>query len=390
MSLLDICICVFVIILGFNLPNLMGQFGKRRKKLLRLLWLFHMAFTLLFYFYINQNGGDATHYWMLPKEMSWSNLMSALDRSSASGMIFLINYFPSNVLELDFLTGNFGYSIIGYLGVCLFVRLQDELASFGRFSETKVLGIPVFPYIWFLPNLHFWTSGIGKDTLIFFAIGLFIWALVKLKNRWFYLFISGLLCITIRPHILLFLVFAFGVAQVFDRNLKPHYKVGLIGLFVVAFALMFNSVLSFIQLENLELSTIENYASSKARGLNQARSGSGVDISGYPFIFKYFTLLYRPFFFDINGVFAIITSFENLILLLLSIRFVSIFKLKRFARLGTVVIGSFIFFLVGTSALSLILGNLGIMLRQKNMFIPALLVVILTVFWHNEMKPKQS
>ena len=34
-------------------------------------------------------------------------------------------------------------------------------------------GYYLFPLLFYMPNLHFWSCGVGKDTLLFFCIGLF-------------------------------------------------------------------------------------------------------------------------------------------------------------------------------------------------------------------------
>ena len=145
--------------------------------------------------------------------------------------------------------------------------------------------------------------------------------------------------------------------------------------------------MEFVQLESLETEVIENYTSDKASNLNRDQTGSGVDISGYPFPLKLFTFLYRPLFFDINGILAILSSFENFILVLLSF---SIFRKKpisAFKKSHRIIKGGIIFFLLGSSAFSLILGNLGIMLRQKNMLMPWLILFVISVYYQFLNKP---
>src|SRR5690606_9103908 len=104
-----------------------------------------------------------------------------------------------------------------YFGFVFFYAFVKEMIpDYSLLQKTKILGIPLFPYLFFLPNLHFWSSGISKDTLLFFCIALFVYCLRHVKKRYLGLIISFIISMSIRPHIMLFLLLAFGVANVLD------------------------------------------------------------------------------------------------------------------------------------------------------------------------------
>jgi len=100
--------------------------------------------------------------------------------------------------------------------------------------------------------------------------------------------------------------------------------------------------------------------------------------------------LFRPLFFDVNGIPALVSSFENLILLMLS--YIVVFKNNfrlTFKNAPFVIKGMIFFLIVGTLAFSQSLGNLGIMIRMRNMFLPGLLIFILYSFsFQQELKNK--
>lgn len=192
----------------------------------------------------------------------------------------------------------------------------------------------------------------------------------------------------IRPHITIFLIASFGLGYVLDGNLKLYQKIFLGGLFFLAFILLFDKIMGFLKIEDLDAETVNQFSESKAGVLSRSHTGSSVDISGYPYPLKIFTFLYRPLFFDINGVLAVVASFENLLLLILSWKLVKLNPIKIFKAGNFIVKSLFIFLLIGTLTFSLILGNLGIMLRQKNMFIPALLFVCLWGFSYSLQQKK--
>lgn len=388
MSLLDICICIIFLLIGFNLKRFFKGFSAYERGVLNKLFLFHIAIAGVFSFYVASNGGDAIHYWEAPLDYPLSDIFDLVKKRSATGMLYLINYFPAKVLELSFFTGNIIYACFGFLGfIYIFKIIKVFFHSEAILSQITLFKIPIFPWIWFLPNFHFWSSGIGKDTILFVVIAMFIYGLTNIKKHLFLLVVAMIFAITIRPHILLFLFVAFGIGFILDGRLKGYQKVVLFFIFLIGFASIFNFVLQFIQLESLESSAISEYASSKSSSLNKVKTGSGIDISGYPFPLKVFTFLYRPLFFDINGVLAILASFENLILLVFSGSILFKKPFLAFKKADYLLKGSIVFFLIGSLAFSLILGNLGIMLRQKNMLMPWLVVFgVWTLYLYQQRK----
>lgn len=393
MMILNIMVCIVVILIGFNLKNAFKGFDERDKRILNRLFFFHMAIAVVFHLYIAAFGGDAQHYWGQPKVMPFSEILEMALGGSPSGTMFLLNYFPSKVLDLSFFTGNMIYAQLGFLGFLLLYRISKSyLQNFESLADIKIFGIAVFPWIWFLPNMHFWSGGIGKDTILFFCIAGFVYALQNLKVRILWMVVALIIATAVRPHITLFLIASFGLGYVFDGSLKGYQKVFIIVVFVVGLASIFNYVLDFIQLDSLETDVIEEYATTKSSSLNAERSGSGVDTSNYPLPLKIFTFLYRPLFFDINNAFSILASFENLILLIFTVKVFRSRPLRALRRSDFLLKGSLVFFLLGSIAFSLILGNLGIMLRQKNMFVPWFIVFGLWVFHYsyNQLKENES
>ncbi len=375
MGVLDVPVCIVALIIGLNFKNKFRQLNNYDKKLMNKLFFFHVLIGVVFYFYVITRG-DAVYYWMHPKELSFQELWSdIINKGYASDYMFLLNYFFSNTLNLSFFTGSMLYCVIGYIGVVYYyIILKKIIPNYIELKRIKILNIPIFPIFFFFPNLHFWSSGVGKDTLLFLCVALFIFSLLNLKKNIFNLILSFVLSIFIRPHITLFLIIGFGFGFTFSGALKLYQKVIIVSIFILGFALMFNYVLNFIRLESLDGEVIEEYVNFKSKALN-SNAGSGVDISGYSYPLKILTYLYRPFFFDINNPIAILASFENLFLVLLTLKIFTIKNIKRIFVSNYIIKGSVIFLLIGTLTFSLILGNLGIMLREKNMFTPTFLIV---------------
>jgi hypothetical protein len=76
---------------------------------------------------------------------------------------------------------------------------------------------------------------------------------------------------------------------------------------------------------------------------------------------------------------SLLAAIENMILLVLTI---SVFRnkpLTTFRKAPFVIQGMIYFLIIGTIAFSQSLGNLGIMIRMRNMFLPGLIIFL---FWH--------
>ncbi len=312
--MLDVIVCVLVFITGFNFKNRVSGFNAYDKKILTWLFFWHIAIGIGYVAYISASGGgDAFGYWDAPKDGGWDIVTSSIKNGSASGYVFLLNYFPSKVLDLSFFTGSMLYVLLGYAGfVFLYKIIKENIPNYLLLKKVKVLQIPVFPYFLFLPNLNFWTSGLGKDTILFFCIVIFIYALKNIQKRFGYIVLSIILSVFIRPHILLFLFMAYGLAIVFDVRVNISKKIILCIIFIGLFAALLPYVMDFANVETLDTATIENYGNHKAGALaSKEGTGSAIDITAYPYPLKVFTFLFRPLFFDMPTAFGIAASMEN-------------------------------------------------------------------------------
>jgi hypothetical protein len=385
MTLLDICICTIIFLVGFNLKNFFSGFNSSDKRWLNRLFFFHFLVAITFHFYIDANGGDAIKYWNLPKYGTFEDVWFLVVNRRASSFMYFFNFFPANTLELSMFTGNMIYALLGYLGfIYLFKTIKELFIDAETLYSIKLLRVSIFPLFLFLPNLHFWSSGIGKDVILFFCIIIFLYSLLDVRKRMVLFLISLLLSILIRPHITLFLLIAFSVGYLIDGRLKGYQKILVFLMLIAGFVSMFQYVVQFIQLDSLEVSSIEEFANTRVSNLSRQRTESSIDITSYPFPLKVFTFLYRPLFFDITGALAILSSFENLILLIFTIVVMANKPIKAFRRSSHLMKGMIIFFIVGAISFSLILGNLGIMLRQKNMFIPFFFIFGIWVLYYRK------
>lgn len=380
--LFDFFIIIIIIFIGFNIKFFFKPYIRTRDKyILNLLWLFHLIIGLVFWWYVYYGpGGDGKMYYQIAKEISFSeSIVNFMSFGPGTSGMHIFNTIPAKLLST--LGLSLIYCLIGYIGIVFFYVLFIRQIKLNTYLGSYKL----FPLIFFLPNLHFWSAGISKDAIAFFCIALFIYSMQQPSKNIIKIIISLGMCYMIRPHISVFLVSAFGLAFILDGKLKVYQKIFFSLLFLVSFIVLFEKFMIFLNVESLDMETIQKYSRTTAENLSGG-SGSGVDISNYSYPLKILTFLYRPFFFDINSVLGMVSSFENLLLLILSIKFIRLNPIKLFNKGSYMFKGIFLFFMMGALTFSLILGNLGIMLREKNMFTPALLFICLWGFSYISLK----
>jgi hypothetical protein len=385
-----------IIIVLFNVYFLISgikSFWRKNKTLnnkdiiiLQRLFLYHQGISLIFSYYVLKFGGDATLYWFIYDKSMLSRPWFYYYGTGTNFMYF-INYWLVKFFNINFYAGALMYGFIGYLG---FVYLYLIIRKFTK-GKIKFYSFNIFPLLLFLPNLNFWSSGIGKDSLIFFGIVLFLYCLFNYKQKIFTATFALVLIFYIRPHILLFLIISLFLAIILDSKLKIGHKIFMLITIISISSFTLNKVLEVTQIKELNSQSIERFSETRATRLTEG-AGSGINTNNYSLPLKIFTFLYRPLFFDINGPLAIVASVENLLLLWLSLLF--LFKLKPF-RVFVAAPFQFkvviLFFLISSVVFSMTLGNLGIMLRAKIMVIPSFLVFI---FWsveylnHQKLKKK--
>lgn len=344
-------------------------------KTLRWIILFHFIMGVAFYFFTRNGGGDAWTYWQNAKSMSPEEFEYNISHELGTYFIEAINYIPVNFFGMSFFANTMFYSMLGSFGLSCFYAVVLKLVPF----NTKVYGYMVFPTLFFLPSMHFWSSGVGKDTLMFMSIGMFVYGMLLPLKRIGWIVIAALLSFAIRPHIVLFMALSFGVTTLIGTKISTFKKILILLIFIGAGIAILPTVMSFVNIESLSVSSISAKAEGQSK-LLQVGSGSSVDVSSYPLPLKIFTFIFRPLFFDAHNMNSLLASFENLLLLSLSFRAFRFRPKATYTAAPTIVKALFVFLLIGAFLFSITLGNLGLMIRMRNMFLPGLIAYLVWAF----------
>ena len=381
--ILDLLYIPLFVLLAMQFPKLLLEEREQAYlPVLNKLALFHFVLGIAYFFTTNNGGGDAWGYWIVAKKMNYLQFVKDISGGEGTEFMRAVNFIPANLMGMSFLSNTMFYSMLGSFGITYFFLIAARLVPY----NIMVRGYVLFPLIFFLPNLHFWSAGVGKDTLLFLCIGMFACGLMKPFQRIPLLVISILLSMAIRPHITLFLMVGFGLAYVFGGKVSPFQRFLFSAVMIGIGIAILPSVMEFAKIEEASAEGFDKFATGKAEVLSRASAGSAIDISSYPFPLKVLTFWFRPFFFDVRNINGLIASLENLVLVIVFIKAMRTNPIGAFKAAPFVIKGLVIFLLVGTLAFSQSLGNVGIMIRMRNMFLPGLIIYMMWVFSYQQQR----
>lgn len=275
--------------------------------------------------------------------------------------------------KLSYLSCSMLFNVIGFFGLVLFyMTLKEEIPPENKANKYVNLAL-------FMPGLNFWSGMVGKDAYILFALGLVLYSLPKIKSRLLFLIIGLLLAAHIRPYVFMTIISCLLITILFSSA-----EIGFFGKFFILTMLILLTIpgyqhfLQEVKLDSLDTETAMNYFGNKQMILSGG--GSDIDISNYNIIFKAFTFLYRPLFFDAKNLQMIISSIENLIYLILTVMMLRPSSIRIVVKDRSLLVRfSVLYTILGTFVFCNALTNLGTAVRIKNMLIITLLLLFLKI-----------
>ncbi|WP_227740416.1 hypothetical protein [Salegentibacter sp. BLCTC] len=339
--------------------------------LMNKLFFYHLVFAGIYYSYAFFNPSDSKRYFRVPgtEGKTWGGFLD-----TGTSFIDFLSYPFINFFGFSYEMMMLLFSWIGFLGF---------VYAYLFFKENITLNIKLFKridfltLILFLPNMHFWTASLGKGAPIFLGLMLFAYALKEPKTRFFSLSLGSLLVFAIRPHMFLLLAGAGMLSIFLNKNqISLKQKAIFVGAITGVLLLFHKQILGVMNLGNSQnlIADFLSFTENRAKDLDNATSG--VPMTEYSIVEKFFTFWFRPLFFDAPGILGIIVSIENLIYLIL---FGKLFKKSFFGFLKTAPANvklSLILFFTSSFAMTFVMSNLGIILRQKSMIMYFLFFVI--------------
>jgi hypothetical protein len=333
------------------------------------LLLYH-TFISLFQYYKGGISDSIAYYNSAASASRFTyDIFSSYDLGFMQALLFpLIHYFKLTFLSCNILFNLFGFGglIVLYLAILDYLKLEDGKGTY-------------IPYLLFFPSFSFWTGFAGKDAILFFSLGLFIYSIVNINKRMLFAIFALGLMLQVRPYMCIIVSLSVLMAVFSAKDSSFIAKVILI-FAMTGFLLLGRNF--FIEKQNIDIANI--YESQKGIESTQGAWGGGSDtaISNYNIPGKLFTFLYRPLFFDAHSLMMVVSSFENLFLLIISICFLkpNIYKVILSEKSFFTKFNLYYFF-IATTILSYANSNLGTIARKRIM-VTISLIVLVSIYYH--------
>ncbi|MDT0649631.1 hypothetical protein [Autumnicola edwardsiae] len=366
---------LFLILLFFGVNQMIFGVYKRKHKFfstkkMNLLFLYHLIFYGVYTWYAYNNPSDSKGYYnnISSHAGSWVELFG-----TDTHFIHFVGY-PFYLIGFNYDMIMVTFAWLGYLGFMyayLFIREKIPI------QITVFKSINLLNLILFFPNMHFWTVSFGKGSLIFFGLMMFTYAIIKPQKRLFLLILSSIIIFHIRPHVFFFVAIGAALGYMSGKEKIPLWqKAGVFFVMLGAVVILKDTILGVMGLQNSD-NLIEDFQAASAKNAEDLSSaGSGVDMSSYPLPLKLFTFWFRPLFIDAPSALGLVISVENLIYLLLFIKILKKDFIKFIRKSPSIVKMSFVVFFTTSFAMTFVMSNLGIIIRQKSMVMYYIFFVI--------------
>ncbi|MGE6571703.1 hypothetical protein [Psychrobacter namhaensis] len=366
-----------VFLLGVFFIAKSSSYFKLKKSRGLLIYIWHTLFCFIYLLYSLSNPADSTAYYRkaLSGQFNFEFGTAAIDGLTS----ILVHGFGFGILSC-FLV----FNIFGTLGLLAF----DGALRYATRNKSKFLK-RLATLIIFLPSVSFWSSAIGKDAISFLAMGLALWAALDINKRLWLMVVAILLMLLVRPHMAGIIVIALSLSVVFDRKISTVKRlvlsvVAIVGVaIVVPFALNYAGVSDPSSSEGL-IDYVEQRQSYNMEG------SSGVDIANMSLPVQLFTYMFRPLIFEARSITALAAAFDNLILLYLFV--VGCYAMTKKKSYEFTENRKFMWVYVGLAwiVLAMTTANLGIAIRQKWMFAPILIFLLISIIGKNKSLTTRS
>ncbi|WP_243694677.1 hypothetical protein [Flavobacterium psychrotolerans] len=326
------------------------------------LYWYHLLFFAIYFMYSIYNNSDSLLYYLTVgnKGDQWPELFYTGTRFISFFAVPFV-YLGLSYSSVMLVASWFGY--VGFVYAYLYFResIPINVTVFGRFDLLTLL--------LFLPNMHFWTASLGKGALIFMGLMVFTQAVKFPQKRIVALLIGGFFIYMVRPHVMLFVLVGVMIGILTGKGkISIGIKLLVLVASIVFLAAASSSILAVAKLENSEnvVDDFEQFSDTNSAKL-ESSAKSGVSMASYPLPLKLFTFWFRPLFVDSPGAIGMFSSVENLIYLLLFAKICNRRFLRFILKAPYMVKMSIIVFLLSSFALTFVMSNLGIIMRQKSM-----------------------
>ncbi len=357
------------------------KFSSFESKIIYFIFFYHVIFTLINVFFADCDEMTSS-FPVVPNDANSIYINAGYwfhetRLTLGSNVLSHILYPLVSILKISFLNINLLFSLLGFFGILYFYFL----------TKKKIYDLNLNLYFFLiiliiLPNFHYWTSYLTKESVIFSFLSLYLFYIfTNEENSKFKLFLVlfFLVCFAIRPYFGLFFFVSHLAALFFIRFKNNGLNFNLLALFLAVNIIAY--IIFVVVYWKFDYTGIFDIPSNIVYFLDQrfrvTMVGSSFDKHhGYilQFLFYFFSPLEFPSDFNPRGLiiffnnFILLSIFMILILHMIfnykflqeAISLTFEHKTKKILRIGLLFFLIFFIFILSNST-----ANYGIIMRQK-------------------------
>jgi hypothetical protein len=224
------------------------KYGNKEIQFITLGLLLRIVLTYGYYAYSLTHLADASLYFQYSQGaiIDWKRFFTTTGSDFIYNLSALFQPLVSP-FENRYLMMYVPYSFLGFCASMIFYRTLEML--FG----SRMKKAELFFLSFFLPNMVFWTSNLGKDSIIYFGLMFILYGVVSGPNKakgMASIILGGAVAYFVRPHVLLFLFAGFGLGIVLERQALSFRTVVLVAIIAVGFLALHQKIFQVAGLES--------------------------------------------------------------------------------------------------------------------------------------------
>jgi hypothetical protein len=338
--------------------------------------------TYGYYMYSLQTSADTTMYFHTAQNsvIKWSTFFTP-------GTQFICNlsvmFYPFvTMFDNRYLMLFLPFSFLAFCGSLVFYRTLKPLYA-SRIKKTEL-----YLLSFFLPNMIFWTSNLGKDSIIYLGIMLIFYGVLNgpytLKTI-VSIVVGGVLVYFVRPHVVFFLLVGFGIGIFLERYVLSIRSIVLLLVVTVAFLATYQYIFKEIgiQSETENSTELNNFYDA---GVNRMESGAmtlrtGGAATQSSAQFKIWSspmylirFLGSPFVWQAKKPIQLGSAIENILYQYFILYIIINWKIYRSTKLLPYKYGLLMYTVFGSIIMGMTYTNFGLTVRQKCMVLPCILL----------------
>lgn len=341
------------------------------------LWIYHLFFTIFFFQYIQDEGGDAIRYWAITADTSQYANSWMGHFGFSTFFIQWINYLPSKILGLSFFSGNVFYGFLSFWAFFYFLKIiayYFPIEKKGHWTNW----LP-FLILWF-PGIHFWTAGVGKETFVILGSAGLWWYSLNLPKRWVELGLFWILLLLVKPLVGLLFIFPLGWIVWTQLDWTWLRKLSILVFLLLSCIYPLSWLLQYSHLDSISISELTEFSRSQFEFLESFGANSQIPMLEYNFFEKVITIWFRPFIWESWNFYSFLFSLENSLILFLTLCAGFVFFQGQNQKLRTV--APYLAIFIGMSLVfSFTLNNFGLIYRMKSVWLPFLYISLVWLIW---------